>query len=52
MTSMAYEPYGARGFRAVVLYRDQEWYDTLEFEYGPQRGAVAGYAVFRQRFGA
>lgn len=40
--------YGARGFRAAVLYRNQEWYNLLPFEYDmsvpnsahldPQRG--------------
>lgn len=40
--------YGAKGFRAAILYRNQEWFDMLEFEYDmsvpnvahldPQRG--------------
>lgn len=40
--------FGASGFRSAVLYRNQEWYDLLEFEYDmsvpnvghldPQRG--------------
>jgi len=40
--------YGAHGFRSAVLYRNQEWYDALEFSYDmsvpnvahldPQRG--------------
>jgi glycosyltransferase involved in cell wall biosynthesis len=40
--------YGAEGFRAAVLYRNQEWYDALDFAYDmsvpnvahldPQRG--------------
>ena len=25
--------YGAAGFRAGILYRNQEWFDSLEFEY-------------------
>src|SRR5262249_8716309 len=25
--------YGARGFRAAILYRNIEWFDELEFEY-------------------
>ena len=42
------EIYGARGFRAAVLYRNQDWYDALDFSYDmsvpnvahldPQRG--------------
>jgi hypothetical protein len=27
------EIYGARGFRAAVLYRNQDWYDALNFSY-------------------
>src|SRR5208337_661662 len=27
------ETYGARGFRAAVLYRNQEWYDALDFSF-------------------
>jgi hypothetical protein len=42
------ETYGARGFRAAVLYRNQDWYDALDFSFDmsvpnvahldPQRG--------------
>ena len=42
------ETYGANGFRAAVLYRNQDWYDALDFSYDmsvpnvahldPQRG--------------
>lgn len=27
------EIYGAKGFRAAVLYRNQEWYDALDFSF-------------------
>jgi hypothetical protein len=42
------EKYGARGFRSAVLYRNQDWYDALDFSFDmsvpnvahldPQRG--------------
>ena len=33
--------YGARGFRAGVLYREPEWYDALEFAYDMSMPNVA-----------
>ena len=33
--------YGASGFRAAVLYRNQEWFDTLEFAYDMSVPSVA-----------
>jgi glycosyltransferase involved in cell wall biosynthesis len=33
--------YKARGFRAAVLYRNQDWYDALDFEYDMTVPSVA-----------
>jgi hypothetical protein len=48
--------FGARGFRAGVLYRNQEWFDLLDFEYDmsvpnvahldPQRGGCCTVMPF------
>ncbi len=50
------EIYGARGFRAAVLYRNQDWYDALDFSFDmsipnvahldPQRGGCCTVMPF------
>jgi len=37
--------YGARGFRAAVLYRRQEWYDALEFSFDMSIPNVAHFSA-------